>query len=220
MAEILVVEDEEMISQLVQDFLSAAGYEVTVCFDGDTAWQLVQRQKFHLIILDIMLPKLSGLEVLQKIRGISEVPIIMLTALDDEQTQLISFNQRIDDYVTKPFSPSILVKRVENTLRKHVEPEITEKKIGELVVDYDSCELKYAGKSIELTKKEFEIFSCLAKRSNYTVTREQIINSAWGYEDAVDTRILDNHIRNLRKKIPQVNIQTIKGIGYKLEVNK
>ncbi|MBS7577587.1 MULTISPECIES: response regulator transcription factor [unclassified Enterococcus] len=214
---VLIVEDEILISQLIQDFLVDAGYNVTVCLDGQTAMERFDKNKFDLVILDIMLPGKSGLEILTEIRNNSDIPIIMLTALNDEQTQIICFNQKIDDYVAKPFSPTILVKRVENILNRRSMKKEDKLVIGELEVIIDNCEVKYKGETIELTKKEHDIFTCLVKKSNSIVTRESIIHFVWSYDDFVDTRIIDNHIRNLRKKIPNAKITTVKGIGYKFE---
>ena len=217
MVNILLVEDEELISEMVEDFLKNSGYQVTPCFDGVTAIELFEKKKFDLVILDIMIPGKNGIEVLREIRQYSTVPIIMLTARSDEQTQLISFNQQIDDYVIKPFSPTILVKRIENVLRKSIaEAPIQCIEFGELKIVVDSCEVSYKNKQVELTKKEFEILFCLIKNKNRILTREQIVASVWKYEIIMDTRIIDNHIRSIRKKIPELPIVTIKGIGYKV----
>ncbi|MHC5375625.1 response regulator transcription factor [Enterococcus sp. LJL120] len=217
MMNVLVVEDEILISQLIQDFLVESGYSVSVCLDGQAAVEKFNQSKFDLVILDIMLPGKNGLDVLKEIRNMSDVPIVMLTALSDEQTQIICFNQNIDDYVTKPFSPTVLVKRVENILTRRSLKREDKIVVGELEVFMNNCEVKYKGKTIELTKKELDIFTCLIQNKNSIVTRKNILNSVWEYYDFADTRIIDNHIRNLRKKIPNVKITTIKGIGYKFE---
>ena len=218
MVNILLVEDEILINELVEEFLKNNGYQVVPCFDGLKALELFDKEIFNLVLLDIMIPKKTGLEVLQEIRKKSKVPIIMLTAMSDEQTQLISFNQHIDDYVTKPFSPTILLKRIENVLRKNT--EIFHEKSLEfekLKIIEQSCDVYYDKKLIVLTKKEFDILYLLVKNTNKTVTREQIISFVWQYELIVDTRIIDNHIRNIRKKIPELHIITTKGIGYRIE---
>lgn len=215
MTKILVVEDEEMISQLIEDFLTENGYTVTVCFDGVSALNIVKEENFDLVILDVMLPQKNGLEVLKEIRTFSQVPIIMLTAMTDEQTQLISYNYQIDDYVPKPFSPTVLVKRIENVLRRYKKSSFP-LELGELKMDTDNCEVFYKNSPIFLTKKEFDILSCLIRNKNRILTREQIIDYAWGYDEIVNTRIIDNHIRTLRKKIPGIPIITLKGIGFKM----
>lgn len=218
---ILLVEDELLISELVEDFLKNSGYQVIPCFDGLTALELFEKEAVDLVLLDIMIPKKTGLEVLQELRKKSRVPIIMLTAMSDEQTQLISFNQHIDDYVTKPFSPTILLKRIENVLRKTSEiSSETCLEFEQLKINDQSCEVYYGEKLIVLTKKEFEILYLLVKNANKTVSREQIVSFVWQYELIVDTRIIDNHIRNIRKKIPEISIITVKGIGYRLEGKK
>ncbi|HCM90409.1 MULTISPECIES: response regulator transcription factor [Vagococcus] len=217
MVHILLVEDEEMLSEIVSEFLVDAGFEVTIAIDGEEGLNKFNEQIIDLVLLDIMLPKISGLDVLKKIRKLSNVPIIMMTALDDEYTQLASFNQEIDDYITKPFSPSILVKRIETVLRRC--QQVTETKdLGDLFISYENYQVSYQGHLIDLTKKEFEILACLTKRPNIVIPRGQIIYIVWGYQDNLDNRLLDNHFKNIRKKIPEINIQTVTGIGYKLEV--
>ncbi len=218
MAHILLIEDEEMLSEIVSEFLIDAGFEVTVAMDGEDGLRKFNDQIVDLILLDIMLPKLSGLDVLKNIRQISKIPIIMMTALDDEYTQLASFNQEIDDYITKPFSPSILVKRIEAVLRRYQHPTKT-KNLGDLTISYEDYQVFYQDQLIDLTKKEFEILSCLTKRPNIIIPRGQLIYSVWGYQDDLDNRLLDNHFKNIRKKMPDINIQTVTGIGYKLEVS-
>lgn len=144
-----------------------------------------------------MLPSMSGLDVLKEIRKTSQVPVMMLTALDDEYTQLVSFNHLISDYVTKPFSPLILMKRIENIFRSTVtESEIV---VGDLRVSIDDCTVYWQEEKMSPTKKEYEIIQALAKRKNHLVTRDQLMNTIWGYSE-LDSRVLDNHVKNIRKK--------------------
>ncbi|KXT84224.1 Two-component system response regulator [Streptococcus sp. DD11] len=161
----------------------------------------------------MMLPTKSGLEVLKEIRKTSQIPVMILTALDDEYTQLVSFNHLISDYVTKPFSPLILVKRIENILRRNALP--SEIIIGDLRVSLDDCTVYWQEQKMALTKKEFEILQALAKRKGHLVTRDQLMNGIWGYSE-LDSRVLDNHIKNIRKKIPGLPLKTITGMGYQL----
>ena len=213
MHKILVVEDDTTINQVICEFLKESNYAVTPVFDGGEALLQFEAESFDLVILDMMLPTMSGLDVLKEIRKTSQIPVMILTALDDEYTQLVSFNHLISDYVTKPFSPLILVKRIENILRRNtVASEIT---VGELTVSIDDCTVYWQEEKMPLTKKEYEILQALAKRKDHLVTRDQLMNTIWGYSE-LDSRVLDNHIKNIRKKIPGIPLKTITGMGYQL----
>ena len=213
MYKILVVEDDTTINQVICEFLKESNYAVTPVFDGGEALLQFEAESFDLVILDMMLPTMSGLDVLKEIRKTSQIPVMILTALDDEYTQLVSFNHLISDYVTKPFSPLILVKRIENILRRNtVASEIT---VGELTVSIDDCTVYWQEEKMPLTKKEYEILQALAKRKDHLVTRDQLMNTIWGYSE-LDSRVLDNHIKNIRKKIPGIPLKTITGMGYQL----
>ncbi|EFX53752.1 response regulator receiver domain protein [Streptococcus cristatus ATCC 51100] len=213
MHKILVVEDDTTINQVICEFLKESNYAVTPVFDGGEALLQFEAESFDLVILDMMLPTMSGLDVLKEIRKTSQIPVMILTALDDEYTQLVSFNHLISDYVTKPFSPLILVKRIENILRRNtVSSEIT---VGELTVSIDDCTVYWQEEKMPLTKKEYEILQALAKRKDHLVTRDQLMNTIWGYSE-LDSRVLDNHIKNIRKKIPGIPLKTITGMGYQL----
>ena len=213
MHKILVVEDDTTINQVICEFLKESNYAVTPVFDGGEALLQFEAESFDLVILDMMLPTMSGLDVLKEIRKTSQIPVMILTALDDEYTQLVSFNHLISDYVTKPFSPLILVKRIENILRRNtVASEIT---VGDLTVSIDDCTVYWQEEKMPLTKKEYEIWQALAKRKDHLVTRDQLMNTIWGYSE-LDSRVLDNHIKNIRKKIPGIPLKTITGMGYQL----
>ena len=213
MHKILVVEDDTTINQVICEFLKESNYAVTPVFDGGEALLQFEAESFDLVILDMMLPTMSGLDVLKEIRKTSQIPVMILTALDDEYTQLVSFNHLISDYVTKPFSPLILVKRIENILRRNtVASEIT---VGDLTVSIDDCTVYWQEEKMPLTKKEYEILQALAKRKDHLVTRDQLMNTIWGYSE-LDSRVLDNHIKNIRQKIPGIPLKTITGMGYQL----
>ncbi|MFC3928353.1 response regulator transcription factor [Streptococcus caprae] len=216
MARILVVEDDTTINQIVTEFLKEQGYEVISHFDGKQALDCFHQEKFDLIILDIMIPTVSGLEVLQTIRKTSDVPIMMLTAMDDEYTQLLSFNQLISDYVVKPFSPLILMKRVENILRSS--QKNTDIRMGNIRLDLENTTAYMDKQEVHLTKTEYDILEVLFKRRGKLVTRDNLMYTIWGYNE-LDSRVLDNHIKNLRKKIPTLPLTTVIGRGYKIEVD-
>ena len=213
MYKILVVEDDTTINQVICEFLKESNYSVTPVYDGAEALRQFEEETFDLVILDMMLPSVSGLDVLKEIRKTSQIPVMILTALDDEYTQLVSFNHLISDYVTKPFSPLILVKRIENILRRTaVYSEIV---IGDLRVVLEDCTIFWQGEKLALPKKEYEILEVLAKRKGHLVTRDQLMNTIWGYSE-LDSRVLDNHIKNIRKKVPGIPLSTITGMGYQL----
>ncbi|MBO0461781.1 MULTISPECIES: response regulator transcription factor [Enterococcus] len=217
MEKILVVEDEYMINQIVTEFLKERKYEVCSVRSGEQALEVFAEETFDLILLDIMLPGIRGTDVLKKIRETSDVPIIMLTALDDEYTQLLSFSHLISDYVVKPFSPLILIKRIENVFRLNKgNPHIT---IGEYAIDLDGGLVKHQTEEIHLTRKEYDILVVLIRNKGKIVTREQLVYQVWSYEYHLENRILDNHIKNIRKKMPLLSIKTIKNRGYQLEVS-
>lgn len=215
---ILVVEDDPMTNKVICDFLTDKGYRVFSASDGEAGLELFHSKKIDLAVLDIMLPKIDGLTLLAEIRKESNVPIVMLTAVEDEYTQVVSFGQQIDDYVTKPFSPTILVKRIEAIFRRLAE-SVEEAIInyGNVSIDFEAHILKLDGKNIELTKKEYEILAMLFRKMGKVVTREQLIEACWGYDYTPIDRIIDTHIKNIRKKIPSLKIKTVKGLGYLLE---
>lgn len=220
MSKIMVVEDDDMINQVITEFLKEKGYEVTSVFDGQKALEIFESTTFDLILLDIMLPSLSGIDVLKAIRKSSNTPVMMLTAVDDEYTQLVSFNHLISDYVVKPFSPLILLKRVENILRTsnlQLEKESQEDNPSDIMLTFDDSAVIYHGDKVSLTKKEYDILELLMRYRSRLVTREQLMNTIWGYSE-LDSRVLDNHIKNIRKKCPDIPLQTVTGMGYKLEV--
>ena len=200
---ILVVEDDEMTNKVITNFLAEQNFTVFSALDGQAGWDIFQKETLDLIILDIMLPKIDGLALLAQFREVSQIPIIMLTALDDEYTQVVSYSNLIDDYVTKPFSPTILVKRVEAVLRRNVQEE-------ENSVENQS-------EAVNLTKKEYDIVTQLISRKGNVVTREQLMDQIWGYDYNPSDRIIDTHIKNIRKKLPGIEIRTVKGTGYAIE---
>lgn len=217
---ILVVEDDQNINEVVTEYMKEAGFVMLSCNHGDNA-QLVlsQNKTIDLFILDIMLPGTNGLELLKLIRSIGfhkDKPVVMLTALDDETTQILSFDELADDYVVKPFSPKVLVKRVEKLLRSKGDGH-KRLRCGELILDYDTFEVFDQKEKITLTYREFELLGSLMHNAGKVLNRQQLLNHAWGYDYFGDERIVDVHIKNLRKKLISEIIVTIKGVGYKLE---
>jgi DNA-binding response OmpR family regulator len=218
LATILVVEDDVIIRQVITEFLKEANYLVLEAGDGEEALnKFKDKEIIDLVLLDFMLPKKSGLEVLENIRQFSDVPIVMLTAVSDDYTQLACFSHLINDYIIKPFSPMIVLKRIENVFR--LVGLTTIRRAGELEVDSENKTVSYKQADIPVTKKEYQILEILVKRKGSLVTRENLMYSIWGFLE-VDSRLLDNHIRNIRKKLPDLPLKTIIGRGFQLEVDE
>lgn len=216
---ILVVEDEKDIRELLRNFLHEAGYEVFLAEDGMAALSLFESGEFDLILLDIMLPKLDGFSVCGSIRQKSQVPIIMLTALDGEQEQIKGLDLNIDDYITKPFSMPVLVRKIAAVLRRSGKMPDRSQCISyrNLILNPDGFTVWVDGQIRELTLKEFEILKELLTHQGQVLTRQALLNRLWKYDFYGDDRVVDTHIKNLRKKLAIDFIRTIRGVGYKVE---
>jgi len=215
---ILVVEDDRDIQELIKQFLLTQRYTVVVASDGLEGMKQFNKYSFDLILLDVMMPNLNGFEVSKIIRSQSNVPIIMLTALEEEQDQMKGFDLGIDDYITKPFSFHVLVRRVEAVLRRSYDQSADNDLVfKEIHVVCDAYKVYVNEEEISLTTKEFEILQLLLQNEKKVLTRERIIEKAWGYEYHGETRMIDTHIKNIRKKLGTPYIKTIKGIGYKID---
>lgn len=223
MQKIIVADDEALIRKLVSDFLKKSGYDVIEAEDGDETYELFlkHRDSISLIVLDIMMPGLNGWEVCRKIRESSTVPVIMLTARSEEFDELTGYECGIDDYVTKPFSPTILVKRVEALLRRTSnQGKGKEKQFSELFFDDEAHEVKLNGEEIELTLKEYNILKKFLDAPGRVFSREQLLDSIWGYDFSGDIRTVDSHVARLRTKLGDwgnKHLKTVYGIGYKIE---
>ncbi|QJA08750.1 response regulator transcription factor [Romboutsia sp. CE17] len=219
-ASILVVEDDANIQELIVEFLRAENYNVDYASDGLEGIQLFKKNNYDLIILDIMMPNLDGYSVCKMIRQTSKVPVIFLTALNQENDEVKGFDLECDDYITKPFSFNLLIKRVEAVLRRSGN-SISENSdcviFEKLKLDLNTYTADVDGKHVELTLKEFNILKSLIEKYPQVITRESLLDSIWGYDYYGDTRIVDAHIKNIRKKIELPYIKTVKGIGYTLE---
>ncbi|PFN69403.1 response regulator transcription factor [Bacillus cereus] len=215
---ILVVEDDQEIQELIKQFLMTQQYKVIVASDGLEGMKQFNKQSFDLILLDVMMPNLNGFEVAKMIRSQSNIPIIMLTALEEEQDQMKGFDLGIDDYITKPFSFHVLMRRVEAVLRRSNNPSTDNHFVfRELHVDGDAYKVYVNKVEVSLTTKEFEILQLLLQNEKKVLTRENIVEKIWGYEYAGDTRMIDTHMKNIRKKLDIPYIKTVKGIGYKID---
>lgn len=213
---ILVVEDDEHIRTMTERFLESSGYLVDACADGDEALVRIYDNNYQLAILDIMLPGANGHELLRELRSLGDTPVIMLTALGDDQNQLNAFIHEADDYVVKPCSMLLLVKRAEALLRRSgaLKKSIT---AGRLVLYPESYQTFFAGRELSFTPREFEILALLARNCGKVITHTTLINRIWGYEFDGNEGIVHANIKKLRAKLPVNIIRTIKGVGYCLE---
>ena len=218
---ILVVDDESRMRKLVRDFLVKQNYDVLEAGDGEEAVDIFFREKdIALIILDVMMPKMDGWQVCREIRAYSKVPIIMLTAKSDERDELQGFDLGVDEYITKPFSPKILVARVEAILRRS--NLLTSEDIisaGGIELNKSAHQVKIDGKDIELSFKEFELLAYFMENQGIALSREKILNNVWNYDYFGDARTIDTHVKKLRSKLGEKGelIKTIWGMGYKFE---
>ena len=218
---ILVVDDESRIRKLVKDFLMAKQFSVIEAEDGEKALEIFEenKNKISLIILDVMMPKLDGWSVLRKIRQDSKVPVIMLTARGEEQDELFGFELGVDEYISKPFSPKILVARIEAIL-KRVKGDTKELiDYDGIVIDQEGRTVTVDGKNVELSLREYELLKYLIENSNIALSRDKILNNVWNYDYYGDSRTIDSHIKKIRAKLGKKgkHIKTMRGVGYKFE---
>ena len=219
---VLVVDDEARMRKLIKDFLMQKGYGILESGDVEDALKVYEENlnKIKLILLDVMMPKLDGWSVLRQIRQDSKVPIIMLTARGEEQDELFGFELGVDEYISKPFSPKILVARVEAIL-KRTSPELKEQKeYGGIVIDPEGRTVTVDGKQIEMSLREYELLKYLVDNEGIALSRDKILNNVWNYDYYGDSRTIDSHIKKIRHKLGKRGkyIETIRGIGYKFEV--
>ena len=219
---VLVVDDEARMRKLVRDFLTVKGFPVVEAGDGEEAIDIFFEQKdIALILLDVMMPKMDGWEVCRTIRKYSQVPIIMLTARGEEQDELQGFSLGVDEYISKPFSPKILVARVEAILRRSstMSQEVID--VGGIHIDKSAHQVLVDGKNVDLSYKEFELITYFAENQGIALSREKILNNVWNYDYFGDARTIDTHVKKLRSKLGDKGdyIKTIWGMGYKFEVD-
>ncbi|MDD4371005.1 MAG: response regulator transcription factor [Anaerostipes sp.] len=218
---VLVVDDESRMRKLIKDFLNKSGYQVLEAADGEEAVDTFFSTKgIDLLVLDVMMPKMDGWEVVKEIRKVSEVPIIMLTAKDQEQDELQGFDLGVDEYISKPFSPKILVARIEAILRRtsQMDGELVDK--GGIQLDIGAHQVTIDGVPVDLSFKEFELLQYFMNNEGRALTRENILNQVWNYDYFGDARTIDTHVKKLRNKMGEKGayIRTIWGMGYKFEV--
>lgn len=219
---ILIVDDESRMRKLIKDFLTAKGYSILEAEDGEKALQVFEEnsEKIDLILLDVMMPKLDGWSVLRQIRQTSKVPIIMLTARGEEQDELFGFELGVDEYISKPFSPKILVARVEAILKRTQGDTKEVKDYGGIEIDKEGRTVTVDGKVLELSLREYELLVYLVENENIALSRDKILNNVWNYDYYGDSRTIDSHIKKIRHKLGKRGkyIKTMRGVGYKFEV--
>ena len=221
---VLVVDDEVRMRKLIKDFLVKKNYNILEAENGEKALNVYNenKNKINLILLDVMMPKLDGWSVLRQIRQTSKVPIIMLTARGEEQDELFGFELGVDEYISKPFSPKILVARVEAILNRVRGNQNKVDDYGGITIDSDGRTVKVDGKQIDMSLREYELLKYLVDNEGIALSRDKILNNVWNYDYYGDSRTIDSHIKKIRHKIGKKGkyIETMRGVGYKFEVKK
>lgn len=216
---ILIVEDEKEIRNILKVYLLTAGYEVTEAADGEEAMKIFYEKPFDLVVLDIMLPKKDGWSICREIKEYSSVPVIIITARDNENDEVFGFEIGADDYITKPFSNKVFLARVKTVLKnKTIINNSNEIEVGKLKINDVSHNVIKEGKNLDLAPKEYEILMYFIKNKNIALSREKMLTEIWGYGFVGNDRTIDVHIKNLRKKIGGEYIKTIRSVGYKFEI--
>lgn len=219
---VLVVDDEARMRKLIKDFLVQKDFTVIEAENGEKALEIFEEKKneIGIILLDVMMPKLDGWSVLRQIRQTSKVPIIMLTARGEEQDELFGFELGVDEYISKPFSPKILVARVEAILKRTCQDENEIRDYGGIMIDVDGRTVKVDGKDVEMSLREYELLKYLLDNEGIALSRDKILNNVWNYDYYGDSRTIDSHIKKIRHKLGKKGkyIQTMRGVGYKFEV--
>ena len=221
-ARILIIEDEIKIQEILIEFLQEVGYQVDAACDGISGLAQFNKEKYDLVLLDIMMPKIDGFATLELIRQRSDIPVIMITAMEDEAHQIKGFDLKVDDYITKPFSINLVIRRIETVLRRiqinenetfdHLQA-ITHRHV---TLDKESCEVRVSGNTIPFTYKEYELLKLLLENKSKVFTRDNILNQVWGYDFLGNDKVVNNHIMRIRKKLGEDFIVTVRGMGYKI----
>jgi len=221
-ATILVIDDEFRMRKLIKDFLIAKDYSILEAADGEEALKIYEEnfEKINLVLLDVMMPKLDGWSVLRSIRQASNVPVIMLTARGEEQDELFGFELGVDEYISKPFSPKILVARIEAILKRVQGSVSTNKEFDGIKINEQARTVEVDGKEIDLSLREYELLKYLLDNENIALSRDKILNNVWNYDYYGDSRTIDSHIKKIRHKLGKKGkyIKTMRGIGYKFEL--
>lgn len=220
MKKILIVEDEQEIRELLSNYLTNEGYEVSMAGDGVEAISLFSKYSYDLVILDIMIPKIDGYGVCEVIKKQSDIPVVFLSALNDEKSQIKGYDKMADDYVTKPISMPVFLRKVNALIRrKEATGSMDNRSVcvcGDIVINKDTMEVTVSGRPVNLTVREFDLLLTLAKNPGRIYTRELLLDLLWDYDSLVDERIVDSHIKNIRHKLGGDYIETVRGRGYRI----
>lgn len=222
MSRILIIEDEYKIQEILVEFLQEYGYTINSAHDGVEGIAMFKKAKYDLILLDIMMPKIDGFAVLELIRQDSDVPVIMITAMEEEEHQMKGFDLQADDYIVKPFSMNLVVRRIEAVLRRkqiheEIQPDTGTLTHGDVILDKQSCEVRVSGHTVQFTYKEYELLKLMLENKNKVFTRNELLRQIWGYDFIGDDKVVNNHIMRIRKKLGEDFITTIRGMGYKID---
>jgi len=222
MNRILIIEDEYKIQEILIEFLQEYGYTIDSAHDGVEGLAMFKKAKYDLILLDIMMPKIDGFAVLELLRQESDVPVIMITAMEEEEHQMKGFDLQADDYIVKPFSMNLVIRRIEAVLRRkqtnaEIEPDTGILMHGNVVLDKQSCEVRVSGRTTQFTYKEYELLKLMLENKNKVFTRDELLQQIWGYDFIGDDKVVNNHIMRIRKKLGEVFITTVRGMGYKID---
>lgn len=216
---ILIIEDEKPIQNILKAFLENEGYQIVLANDGMEGITAFHTAQYDLVLLDIMMPKLNGYTVCEMIRNESDTPVILLTALDDEESQMKGFDLLADDYITKPFSMPLVLRRIEAVLRRTKNAEASSNILTyrEIQLDTENYKVYVSGQEVILTAREFEILRLFMENQGRVFTREQLLDIIWNYDYMGDDKIINTHIKNIRKKLGAECIETIRGVGYRID---
>ena len=226
MKRILIIEDEQKIQEILVEFLKENNYEVDTAQDGVEGLQTLKESQFDLVLLDVMLPKIDGFALLELLRKDSDIPVIIITALDDSEYEIKGFDLYADDYITKPFSMNLVIRRIEAVLRRKNTDQQTVGKIdaenmllshNDVVLDLNSCQVFMSGNNIPFTYKEYEIIKLMLENKNKVFTRDELLSKVWEYDYIGNENVVNNHIMRIRKKLGNEFITTVRGIGYRID---
>jgi two-component system response regulator VanR len=225
MSHILIIEDEHKIQEILTEFLREYGYETCSAYDGVEGLDMLQKKQVDLVLLDVMMPKIDWFGVLELLRRDCDIPVIMLTALEEEAHQMKGFDLKADDYITKPFSMNLVIRRIEAVLRRKqladkssIDPACNGRVLthGSVTLDVQACEIRASGVTIPFTYKEYELIKLLLENKNRVFTRDDLLRIVWGYDFFGDEKVVNNHIMRIRKKLGEDFIVTVRGRGYKI----
>lgn len=220
MSRILIIEDEAKIQEILTEFLREYGYDTDSAYDGVEGLNMLGQSKYDLVLLDIMMPKVDGFRALEQLRRDSDVPVIMITAMEEEEHQMKGFDLQADDYIVKPFSMNLVIRRIEAVLRRRQTENPTDSQTLEhkdVVLDTQACEVKVSGHTVPFTYKEYELLKLLLENKNRVFTRDDLLRIIWGYDFIGDDKAVNNHIMRIRKKLGEDFIVTVRGMGYKVD---